>query len=498
MTAYMPIAPVRKRRALPLSPAQVSLAFVVAAAFVLRFGQFGNALAGSDEQFYLLVGDRMWHGELPYLDIWDRKPFGLFLLFAGIRLLPGDGVIAAQVVATLCAAATAWVAALIVRPRIGWAPATMAAVFYIAAVNELWGETTQTPVFYNLPIAVAALLTLRAARDPLGRQRAATQAMLLCGIAIQIKTSAVFQGGFFGLWLLATTWREARNWRPVLAAAGRYALAGAAPTLVVMALYAALGEFPAWWQANVLSVIAKGMPTDRTATDSFAESLVLFMPVATLMFVGLWAQTKHLEVYTARTGFYADWIAVGVADFLALGGYYPHYALPLLLACTPLVAHAFAIRRVGPVLFGLSMLWPLPHAAWLNVRTNALERSYAAKVVAAMPAEVRDRCLFIYEGPVAYYRLTNACRITRFTFSAHISSRREGPSLGVDPAVALDEALDRQPEVVMTVEHSSWPDRNLTIEHRLGLRLLRDYRLIARLPHRHYARQERVLLWQRR
>ena len=76
-------------------------------AFAIRARDFGNPIIHVDEQYYLLVGDRMLHGAVPYIDIWDRKPVGLFLIFAAIRLLPGDGILAYQLVATLVAAATA-------------------------------------------------------------------------------------------------------------------------------------------------------------------------------------------------------------------------------------------------------------------------------------------------------------------------------------------------------------------------------------------------------
>lgn len=143
--------------------AWMALGALACAAVLLRFGLFGDPIAGLDEQFYLLVGDRMWHGELPYLDIWDRKPAGLFVLFAAIRLLPGNGVLAAQLVATAFAAATALLIAIFARKRVGWVPATMAGIFYLAALNTLWGDTTQTPVFYDLFVMAAACLTVRAA-----------------------------------------------------------------------------------------------------------------------------------------------------------------------------------------------------------------------------------------------------------------------------------------------------------------------------------------------
>ncbi|MGI8366235.1 hypothetical protein ACRYSN_13930, partial [Sphingomonas paucimobilis] len=92
------------------SPLPLAL-FLLLVAVLLRAHDFGNPVIHVDEQYYLLVGDRMLHGAWPYIDLWDRKPVGLFALFAAMRLLPGDGILAYQLTATLFAAATAFLIA---------------------------------------------------------------------------------------------------------------------------------------------------------------------------------------------------------------------------------------------------------------------------------------------------------------------------------------------------------------------------------------------------
>jgi len=67
-------------------------------AIALRWSYFGHPAADYDEQIYQLIGEKMLQGALPYVDIWDRKPVGLFLLYAGMRALGGDGVLAYQLV----------------------------------------------------------------------------------------------------------------------------------------------------------------------------------------------------------------------------------------------------------------------------------------------------------------------------------------------------------------------------------------------------------------
>ncbi len=130
---------------------------LLALALLLRARHFGNPAMHVDEQFYLLVGDRMLGGALPYLDIWDRKPIGLFLLYGAIRLLGGTGVLEYQLVGTLFAAATAL---LVVRLATRFAPfgaALLSGIVYLLWLNIVGGEGGQSAVFYNLPMTMAAM-----------------------------------------------------------------------------------------------------------------------------------------------------------------------------------------------------------------------------------------------------------------------------------------------------------------------------------------------------
>jgi 4-amino-4-deoxy-L-arabinose transferase-like glycosyltransferase len=102
-------------------------------ATMVRWQTFGDPFIGYDEQFYLLVGDRMWyHGALPFVDIFDRKPIGLFLIYAAVRALGGQGLLQYQLVALLCVAATALLVARFARKIAGGiAPVTAACLYVI-------------------------------------------------------------------------------------------------------------------------------------------------------------------------------------------------------------------------------------------------------------------------------------------------------------------------------------------------------------------------------
>ena len=59
---------------------------ILLVAVATRSATFGNPLVDMDDQFYWLVGRSWWDGHWPIVDIWDRKPVGLFLIYGAIWL----------------------------------------------------------------------------------------------------------------------------------------------------------------------------------------------------------------------------------------------------------------------------------------------------------------------------------------------------------------------------------------------------------------------------
>ena len=129
-------------------------------ALAMRLQFLGNPLLDSDEGFYLLVGERMLHGALPFVDIWDRKPVGLFLLFAALRRLGGDGVLAYQLAGTLVVAATAFLVARLSRQFAPRGAAMLAGMIYLAWMVLGSAAGGQAELFLALPVSAAGLITM--------------------------------------------------------------------------------------------------------------------------------------------------------------------------------------------------------------------------------------------------------------------------------------------------------------------------------------------------
>ena len=111
----------------------------------LRLPDLGNPLIDLDEQMYLLVGDRMWSGAIPYVDIWDRKPIGLFLLYALARAPGGDPYLGYQLLAAAFALVTAGILATFARRLAGGWAGLAAGVLYLVYIALVGGRGGQAP-----------------------------------------------------------------------------------------------------------------------------------------------------------------------------------------------------------------------------------------------------------------------------------------------------------------------------------------------------------------
>lgn len=428
-------------------------AMLLLVALALRVFTFGNPLVHVDEEFYFTVGRALWQGAVPYLDIWDRKPVGLFLLYAvpaalGLPL----GIWAYQAMALASVTVTALLIARLAE-RAGWARGSLAAALaYLLWLDLLEGAGGQSPVFYNLPMVGAA--TLLAPRPDDGvrggrRFRAGAGAFALVGCALQIKYSVVFEGAFFGAWWL---WRELRLTRtPARAVAGAALLAtvAALPTLAAWGWYAAHGWSDAFVYANFRS-IAQRVP-DPIVPQLLNLLLIVLVTLPLLVIVSLTLRRPPAAGpgRDLQRWLFAWSVAAGLG-LLVFGAYFDHYALPLLVPLSTCSAGFFArhpaARRVVVPLFAV---------LFVGSEAVVLDRLYGRGTptqFAALTRAVGDAppgCLYVFSGTSMSYAASARCTLTRYRFPSHLDRPRERGAIGVDQQAEIARILAAKPAVVV-------------------------------------------------
>ena len=426
----------------------------------------------------------MWHGALPYVDIWDRKPIGLFLLYAAIRLLGGAGILQYQLVALACTVATSLVIHRIARTVASHNAALCAGVAYQCCLSAFMCFGGQAPVFYNLLMALAGLGMLRIWSAPDDRRLLVhgLGVMALVGIALQIKYTVVFEGIAFGLALI---WRArlARWSRAVIAlAALGWCATALLPTLAALASYRSIGHGDAFIAANFFSIFGKHEDVLTPLWRLSKESISLF-PVWLAIF---WAP-RHLpplsgEQQHART-FLRYWAGAAVFGFLIFGTWYDHYVAPLLVPLMALSTPALAarsLRWLSVAMLGLSAAGAAA-VTYVNM-SNQGSRQQISALTTAINARLANGCLYVNEGDPALYLLTRSCLPTPYIFPNHFNNAAEQFALGVDVNTELRALLARRPTVVAIMTEPSSTPVNWASRRLLLGQLNVNYTRFATLP----------------
>ncbi|MCF2514525.1 hypothetical protein LVY65_05520 [Sphingomonas sp. G124] len=476
----------------------MALLLILITAFATRAVTFGNPLVDMDDQFYWLVGRSMWHGIWPILDIWDRKPVGLFLLygaFAGVD----RSILAVQIAATLFAAGTAiFVRAASLRiasPR----SALLAAFTYLLTLPLFGGQSGQSPVFYNLFMAAAGLLLLASSTnvDASVVRRRAVAAMALCGAALVIKQVSVAEGVFFGLAFLFLLHRAGERMARNIAMAATMIVVALLPTILGVALFAAHGEdaVATYVQASYLSIFAKTSGADRSALAGVGYLVLFGGPLLLAAGIGAVAGWKESKASLAHR-LAAMWVAAAFVGYLLIPNFFPHYALPMLVPLSIMAARAYD-QKIGLPLFVALVASSIISGRLTDWGANRRAAADFRRIAATVQDRRHGGCLYVANGPVGLYAAVPACRLTTYLFPYHLTLATEASSIGVDQQTEIARIFAARPAIVVTQDDKR-PKQSAAVRDLLDRELLANYREIAHVPADGAVEIRTLHIWQRR
>ncbi|MFW2351522.1 hypothetical protein [Qipengyuania sp.] len=421
-------------------------------ALVVRLPYLGDANADIDEQLYSLIGNGILEGKLPFVDLWDRKPVGLFLLYALAHAIGGPSPYAYQLFAMGFAVLGALLTRALALVFVERSTATGAAVLYILLMALYGPHSGQTEIFH-VPAMLAMALLVRDPDHPDAIRRAGG-AMLIGGLALQIKYTVIPQCAFFGLWALWGQYRRNASLGQAVRLGILFALLGLLPTTLVGLFYFAVGGWDAFWFANFVSFFDRlPSPTGRLVA---ADALFL-LPLAGLIVIGAYAALRQRVVSDLRSyGFIAGWLLACLATVFLPSTVYAYYYAALVPAAI-LLGLPFLDRRgplgLAPLLGVVALFFSL---LYYGTRIEASERSRTG--MAQLAAVIRPlvdgetRCLWVFDGPTALYRETGSCLPTRFIYPDHLNNALERDSLGVRQIDEVRRILAHRPPVIVTAD----------------------------------------------
>lgn len=479
-----------KSTTLSLSQRPLLLYFLIfLVSFLLRAPSFGSPFFSTDEQFYMVVGGRILAGDLPFVDVWDRKPIGIFLLYAFFHLFGPWRFFAYQVGAAFSASLTAIIIMRTARLIAPIGGAFCAALLYLGCCAIAHGGGGQTPVFYNLFISYALYLTLKNI-DTTNKEKInnnAIKIMLLFGIALQIKYTVVFEGIFVGSYLLFQLYRTTKKTTDIIKSSFLWASLALLPTLIVFLFYFLIGKGQYWWFSNIESIFYRGHFTLPSLKIYMMEiSIFIFTPFLFFIFNKRYQNEKY---YLPLLWCFTSWFGV-----FFVGSYFKHYMLPLFVPfsviCAPLWSSKLGkiyilLATIAGLLLGEKVIYHSSHKEAASLLYDVQH------IVQKTPG-----CVFIYDGPSSLEDMRPYCHLTPYLFPGHLNEQREKHAIGVNQFNELQRVLAQRPlYIIDNVPHDFTIDVDKHLDDTLHAVLSRDYHVIyAPHPER---QDDRILLYMR-
>ena len=427
-------------------------------ALLLRFPTFGDPYVGADEDFYLLVGQAMHHGAVPYVDIWDRKPLGLFLIyyfFAEFGMSP----IAYQVGALLSVSVTAFLVNRIAGRVTGRRGAMLAASLYLGACTILGGIGGQAEIFCNLFVAAAYWLVLRnLAKLQIGAVPAGVHlAMLLLGIAITVKQTSAVAAIVLGIYVVAIILRSPRSRTATWRSAVLFILIGIVPSALIAVAYWSAGYWPQFYQAMISSNVAKG---HESPAITHGRVFVIVARLAPLISLSLLSVVQRFTWKPDRAGslLVAAWLAGAVGSLCVLPNFFLHYALPIAVPLSILCAPFLNRRDLGIMVALVTTAILSDPGHTYNLRVIRASNENMATIAAAMREHAPRGTALVFDGPVYLYALSGLKPLSPLVFPDHLNEASERNVSRLDTRRELERILVSRPSVVVLSDVPSVPD----------------------------------------
>ena len=217
---------------------------------VVRVPFFFPAIIDWDEVTFVLIGQSLADGHLPYEQAWDVKPPLGFAFYAAFIQLFGHSVAAIRLGGTVCVAATAFFVYASVTRIWGRAAAWLAAFMTILGMSLLAsGQATMTEHIMLVPFMAAMAVAIQGG-PPI-------RTWFAVGVLLSMATLVRFNGAFAVLPVAAFAWFDARHRSASgVKAVAAYCCGAALPVAFTVAAYVAAGKFGDLWTTVVTAPVS--------------------------------------------------------------------------------------------------------------------------------------------------------------------------------------------------------------------------------------------------
>ena len=225
-----------------------------------------------DESTFILMGQSILDGHLPYTQLWDLKPPLAFVAYASFIFILGKSIISIRLAGTICVALTAFFVYLSGKKIASRSSAFLAAILTSAGISLLTGgQATMTEHVALVPLTAALALVFCC--EKISDLKLTFLVGVLLTTAAFVRLNLGYTVIVIGCYLVL---RQIPRWRQFLNHALVYTLGCLLIIFLAYFPYLITGNSQLWWISVIVAPLQYSMD-DSTIFESFRSLMMVLI-----------------------------------------------------------------------------------------------------------------------------------------------------------------------------------------------------------------------------
>jgi 4-amino-4-deoxy-L-arabinose transferase-like glycosyltransferase len=429
-------------------------AFIIFTGFILlsialRFLSFQYSVIDHDESTYLVIAQETLDGKTLYVDVWDVKPPGIFLLFAALLKVFGHSICMIRLVAAVFIGLTAGFLFLsLKRWGIKQKHALFAGFSYIlfCAVHK-WNFAANTEIFFLLFTAIGLFFFS-------GKKRPANFFLsgLFIGLGFVIKYVVLFDIAAFWLFYVLF-FRKEHNIKQLLQNSLAMGLGFIIPYLSVFLYYYLGSNFDTF--AFVSFVVPRNYANSFDSIKAvlfFLEFHLIYAPFVFLFILALWKGKNRKIVYFSLIWYVFVWFIV-----LIPGKFFHHYYFQLLLPLAFLLPEAFNndtkvqhfLLKQKKYILGVFILLYLSWNIAFQYQSFVKKKDYRREVAKYLNEHLQENETIYCNYSSIIYFLTSTSTPQKYIHPSLLTKQEHIEAIAVDVEEEMRRIVQAEPDYMV-------------------------------------------------
>ena len=455
-------------------------------AIFLRFPYLSISTINWDESTYILMGQSLLEGNLPYTQIWELKPPLAFLPYAFFIGIFGKSIEAIRIGAIILVTFSSYFIFLAAKELWDRATGLLAGLICVTFLSvDYSGQALMTETIAVLPLSIVAFL--------LTKKTTPTNIFwigLVISIATLVRLNLAYTVLIMGFFILYTMWRK--NSKLPLLESFNYGLGGAIPLIIITSTYVFANEL----EILKISLIDLPLAYSHGGTSVLKLSLKvveLFLKAPLIWIASLWSMYLIFRRETPQnpTGSHAIFALSILVSILMSGHLWKHYLLQLVPIASIFAAYYFTYHApwnsrkftTAVILILCYNLKPIAveYFKVINGNQTDLGRSLATTIT---EENLNNRPVYLMTHHIAYW-LANVPAIKSDAIHPSVVAKTNLTSIlsGSEKTVvtSLKDILLQKPEIIAKETPVKFLANNPDAETYLNETIKANYQKIAEI-----------------